>query len=93
MRALRSKLTPYYLMLPGGLWLAVFFAVPIIAMIGLSTMNGNIISGFGDTWHHFGNYADGFTQYKSQWIRSAEYAGLGCLISIEIGRASGRERV
>ena len=56
MRAIRSKLTPYYLMLPGGLWLAVFFAVPIIMMIGLSTMSGNIISGFGDTWHHFGNY-------------------------------------
>ena len=49
MRALRSKLTPYYLMLPGGLWLAVFFAVPIIMMIGLSTMSGNIISGFGET--------------------------------------------
>jgi spermidine/putrescine transport system permease protein len=84
MRAIRSKLTPYYLMLPGGLWLAVFFAVPIIAMIGLSTMSGNIISGFGDTWHHFGNYADSFTLYKSQWIRSAQYAGLGCLISIAL---------
>ncbi len=84
MRALRSKLTPYYLMLPGGLWLAVFFAVPIIAMIGLSTMDGNIISGFGDTWHHFGNFAYGFSQYKAQWIRSAEYAGLGCLISIAL---------
>jgi spermidine/putrescine transport system permease protein len=84
MRAIRSKLTPYYLMLPGGLWLAVFFAVPIIARIGLSTMDGNIISGFGDTWHHFGNFAYGFSQYKAQWIRSAEYAGLGCLISIAL---------
>ena len=84
MRSIRSKLTPYYLMLPGGLWLAVFFAVPIIAMIGLSTMDGNIISGFGDTWHHFGNFATGFSQYKAQWVRSAEYAGLGCLISIAL---------
>ena len=82
MRGIRSRLTPYFLMLPGGLWLAVFFAVPIIMMIGLSTMSGNIISGYGDIWHHFGNYIDGFSNYGSQWLRSAEYAGLGCLISI-----------
>jgi spermidine/putrescine transport system permease protein len=69
-------------MLPGGMWLAIFFAVPILMMIGLSTMTGNIISGFGDTWQHFGNYADAFTGYWPEWIRSAEYAGLGCLISI-----------
>jgi spermidine/putrescine transport system permease protein len=82
MRGIRSRLTPYLLMLPGGMWLAIFFAVPIIMMIGLSTMSGNIISGYGDIWHHFGNYADGFTQYGQQWLNSAEYAGLGCAISI-----------
>jgi spermidine/putrescine transport system permease protein len=84
MRGIRSKLTPYLLMLPGGLWLAIFFAVPIIMMIGLSTMSGNIISGFGDPFHHFGNYVHGFTQYSQQWIHSAEYAGIGCLISIAL---------
>jgi spermidine/putrescine transport system permease protein len=84
MHGLRSRLTPYYLMLPGGLWLAVFFAAPIILMIGLSTMSGNIITGFGHPFHHFGNFADGFTQYGHQWLRSAEYAGLGCLISIAL---------
>jgi spermidine/putrescine transport system permease protein len=83
MRSLKSRLTPYYLMLPGGLWLAVFFAAPIIMMIGLSTMSGNIITGFAQTWH-FQNYADAFTQYTGQWERSAEYAGLGCLISIAL---------
>ena len=82
MNTLRSKMAPYYLMLPGGLWLAIFFAVPIVMMIGLSTMTGNVISGFGETWQHFGNYVQGFTQYTPEWIRSAEYAGLGCLISI-----------
>jgi spermidine/putrescine transport system permease protein len=84
MRGIRSRLTPYWLMLPGGLWLAVFFAVPIIMMIGLSTMTGNIISGYGEAFHHFGNYIDAFTQYGQQWLNSAEYAGLGCAISIAL---------
>lgn len=83
MRSLKSKLTPYFLMLPGGLWLAVFFAAPIILMIGLSTMSGNIISGFSQTWD-FSNYVNGFTQYSAEWIHSAEYAGLGCAISIAL---------
>jgi spermidine/putrescine transport system permease protein len=83
MRSWKSKLTPYFLMLPGGLWLAVFFAAPIILMIGLSTMSGNIISGFSQTWD-FSNYVNGFTQYSAEWIHSAEYAGLGCAISIAL---------
>src|ERR1700722_9927622 len=83
MRTVKARLTPYYLMLPGGLWLAVFFAAPIILMIGLSTMSGNIITGFSQTWH-FSNYVSGFTQYTGEWVRSAEYAGLGCAISIAL---------
>jgi spermidine/putrescine transport system permease protein len=78
---LKSKLTPYLLILPGGLWLVVFFAAPVIMMIGLSTETGNIISGFTQTFH-FQNYLDGFSQFQQQWYRSALYAGLGCLISI-----------
>ena len=83
MSSLKSRLTPYYLMLPGGLWLVVFFAAPIIMMIGLSTTTGNIITGFTQTWY-FQNYLDGFTQYSGDWWRSAEYAGLGCLIAIAL---------
>jgi spermidine/putrescine transport system permease protein len=83
MRSVKSALTPYYLMLPGGLWLVVFFAAPVILMVGVSTMTGNIISGFTQTWH-FQNYIDGFTQFAGEWGRSAEYAGLGCLISIAL---------
>jgi spermidine/putrescine transport system permease protein len=33
---------------------------------------------------HFQNYIYGFTQYTGEWGRSAEYAGLGCLISIAL---------
>ena len=83
MRSLKSTLTPYYLMLPGGMWLVVFFAAPIILLIGVSTMTGNIITGFEQTWH-FQNYIYGFTQFTGEWGRSAEYAGLGCLISIAL---------
>ena len=43
---LRAALTPYVLILPGGLWLAIFFVVPMIVMLSLSLHSGNITDGF-----------------------------------------------
>lgn len=83
MTTFRQRLTPYFLILPGGLWLAVFFAAPLILILNMSTQTGDVINGFSQTFH-FRNYLDGFTQYSGQWERSALYAGLGCLISIAL---------
>ena len=37
----RGRLTPYLVGLPGGLWLAIFFVVPILVMLSLSLQSGN----------------------------------------------------
>jgi spermidine/putrescine transport system permease protein len=80
-RRLRSTLVPYLLILPGGLWLVVFFAAPLIFLISMSTQTGDVVSGFTQNfnWH---NYVTGFSDYHSQFIRSLFYGGLATVLCI-----------
>jgi spermidine/putrescine transport system permease protein len=69
---LASALTPYALIFPGGLWIAIFFVIPIVAMLSLSTMSGNLLTGFSQTFD-FSNYANVLSLYHEQFIRSVIY--------------------
>ena len=69
----RSRLTPYLIGLPGGLWLAIFFALPLLVMFSLSLQSGNAEQGFRFTWE-WSNYADAWEFYHTQFIRSIVYA-------------------
>ena len=59
---LRAKLAPYWLVLPGWLWLVIFFVVPTLVMLSVSTMTGDIDNGlqadlplhtYSDAWSHY----------------------------------------
>jgi spermidine/putrescine transport system permease protein len=52
--------------------LAVFFAVPIIQMFFISLQTGSLERGYSLTWH-WATYADVFSKYSVQMIRSLEY--------------------
>ena len=41
----RGRLTPYLLLLPGGLWLIVFFAIPMAIMLSVSLQTGRSTPG------------------------------------------------
>ena len=69
----RRRLTPYLVGLPGGLWLAIFFVVPILVMLSLSLQSGNAEEGFRFTWE-WSNYADAWEFYHTQFVRSIVYA-------------------
>jgi spermidine/putrescine transport system permease protein len=69
----RGRLVPYLVGLPGGLWLAIFFVVPILVMLSLSLQSGNAEQGFRFTWE-WSNYADAWEFYHTQFIRSIVYA-------------------
>jgi spermidine/putrescine transport system permease protein len=84
MKGLRSRLTPYFLVLPGGIWLIVFFVVPMITMGSLSLQQGAVDTGFSLTWH-FQTYVDGIRHYSDQLIRSLEYGGIATILQILIG--------
>jgi spermidine/putrescine transport system permease protein len=67
--SLRAKLAPYYLVLPGWLWLVIFFVVPSLVMLSVSTMTGDLVSGFKQSFH-WSTYSNGWSQYHTQFERS-----------------------
>src|SRR3954454_4248722 len=72
---MRQRLAPYFLVLPGGIWLAIFFVVPMVVMLSFSLMQGDIVNGFSLTWH-WQNYTDSLSAYDDQLIRSLIYGVL-----------------
>jgi spermidine/putrescine transport system permease protein len=72
MSARGGRLAPYLVGLPGGLWLAIFFVVPILVMLSLSLQSGNVEEGFRFTWQ-WSNYADAWDFYHVQFVRSIVY--------------------
>ena len=81
---LRAALTPYALILPGGLWLAIFFVIPMVVMLSLSLQSGNITDGYQFTWN-WRSYLDGVTNFHDQIIRSIWYGLAATILTIVIG--------
>ncbi|GAA2290660.1 ABC transporter permease subunit [Actinomadura luteofluorescens] len=82
MAGVRGRLAPYLMILPGGLWLAAFFLVPIVLMVSLSLQTGNLIDGFQQTLH-WRNYTDGLSTYGDKFVRSLWYglvATVACIV-------------
>jgi spermidine/putrescine transport system permease protein len=81
MHRLRAALAPYFLILPGGLWLAIFFVIPAVFMLSLSLQTGDVVSGFTPTWS-FSNYTHAISLYHTQLIRSLLYGLAATIIAI-----------
>lgn len=83
-RALRARLTPYSLVLPAWLWLMIFFTIPVLAMLSVSTMTGDVESGFRQTFH-FSTYSHAWSLYHTQFIRSILYGATATILCLLIG--------
>src|SRR5205085_10894479 len=48
----RRKLTGYWLLLPGALWLVVFFVIPLYSLVATSLYDpdGSVLQGYDMTW-------------------------------------------
>ena len=77
------ELTPYLLLAPGVLFLAVFFVVPLGFLAYQSLESGNIDFGYAFTWS-WSNYWHALRDYRAQFIRSLEYAGIATLLALVI---------
>ena len=84
MRSLSRRLTPLLLLLPGGAWLVVFFAVPMAVMLMISLQQGTFDTGYELTWN-FGIYPEVIGQYWELYVRSAVFALATTLITLLIG--------
>ncbi|MGJ6963870.1 ABC transporter permease [Streptosporangium sp. G11] len=78
-----KRLAPYLLILPGGLWLAIFLVVPMVFMASVSTQEGNVVDGFVQTFN-FSVYGDVLAQYQTQFLRSAGYGLVATVVSIAL---------
>jgi spermidine/putrescine transport system permease protein len=78
---LRQWSVPYLLSLPAGAWLAIFFVVPLVAILSVSLMTGNPVDGFKLTWN-LGVYPDVIGTYSTQFGRSFLYGAASTLISL-----------
>ncbi len=76
-------LTPYLLLAPGVLFLVVFFAVPLGFLGYQSLESGNIDFGYAFNWS-WGNYWNAIHDYRAQFIRSLEYAGIATLLALVV---------
>ncbi|MER8068716.1 ABC transporter permease [Streptomyces sp. NPDC094034] len=80
----RKRLVPYWLLLPGILWLLVFFALPMVYQASTSVQTGSLEEGFQVTWH-FSTYWDALQEYYPQFVRSLLYAGTATVLCLLLG--------
>ena len=80
----RGRWTPYLLLLPGLLWLFVFFALPVVYQASTSVQTGSLEEGYKVTWH-FATYWDALSEYWPQFVRSVLYAASATVLCLLLG--------
>jgi spermidine/putrescine transport system permease protein len=74
--------TPYALLTPGTAWLLVFFVVPMYYLAKMSLEQG-LFPIFSFSWA-WSNFSDAVSEFRPQFIRSIEYAGIATAIALAI---------
>jgi spermidine/putrescine transport system permease protein len=72
---LGKRLAPYLLTAPGGVWLVIFFLIPIVFMASVSLQTGSLEEGFRLTWH-FARFWEVLRQYHVPFVRSLAYGSI-----------------
>jgi len=85
----KGRWMPYLLMLPGMLWLTIFFVVPIFSLFLTSLQTpvpGGQVGEFQQTFH-FANYWETLSDstYYIPLIRSFVYSGIATVLALAIG--------
>jgi len=76
--------TPYLFLVPGLLWLLIFFILPTIQMFTYSISTGSITDGFKLTFTS-DNYAQAISRYGHQFLNSIIYGGAATVLTLGIG--------
>jgi spermidine/putrescine transport system permease protein len=79
----RRRWVPYALLLPGMLWLAVFFLLPMLTLASTSLQEGSLQTGYELTWR-WQNYTEAFSTFRGQFGRSFLYAGIATVLALVI---------
>ena len=77
-------LIPYLFLLPGGLWLTIFFLIPILTMATVTLQEGSLGSGFQMTFN-FGVFPEAIGRWDDQLLRSLQYGLIVTALTLLIG--------
>lgn len=77
-------LVPYLFLVPGGLWLVLFFVVPMVVMASVSLQTGSLGTGYQLTWN-FGVYPEAVARFSTQFLRSFEYGLIVTVLTLLLG--------
>ena len=69
MEALKRRAGAYGLLLPGTIWLVVFFLIPLY-FLGRLSLNVNVGGVYYPFDWHWKNYSDALSLYDTQFFRS-----------------------
>jgi len=78
----RKGAIPYLLLLPGMAWLVVFFVVPLW-YLGKTSLSSGLFPFFSFEWA-WSNFSDAISTYKTQFIRSGEYAAIATALALVV---------
>ena len=72
---MRSRMLPYWLLLPAAIWLLLFFLMPFLSLVATSLYdpNGSVLTGYHVTWH-LANFPDAIRAYGAHLWRSVWWA-------------------
>jgi spermidine/putrescine transport system permease protein len=80
----RRGLIPYLFLVPGGLWLIVFFVIPVITAASVALQTGSLGTGYRLTFN-FGIFPEAITRWDDQLVRSLQYGLIVTVLTMLIG--------
>jgi spermidine/putrescine transport system permease protein len=82
----RRGRTGYVLLIPGGVWLALFFVIPFYSLVATSLYdpNGSVTGGYTMTWE-WSNYWHALQDYWHPLLRSLWYGAIATFFCLILG--------
>src|ERR687895_1015170 len=77
-------LIPYLFLVPGGLWLIVFFVIPLITVASVALQEGSLGTGYRLTFN-FEVFPDAIARWDTQLVRSLEFGLIVTVLAMLIG--------
>ena len=77
-------LVPYLFLVPGGLWLTLFFVIPLIVTVSVALQEGSLGTGYRLTFN-WGIFPEAIGRWNEQLVRSILYGLIVTALTMLIG--------
>lgn len=77
-------LVPYLFLVPGGVWLTLFFVIPLLATVSVALQEGSLGTGYRLTFN-WGIFPETIARWDEQFVRSLQYGLIVTILTMLIG--------